>query len=151
SGDGRFIAYESSASDLVDGQTGPRGQTNVFLYDRLSQTNTMVSHRFGALTTGANDPSTTGSTTGFAFGLNTGRSLPSSTNATDLVAGQGGPSSLNLFLYDALNQTTTLVSHNADPSQRIGANDATEDADLTPDGSAVVFESFATDVVPGQT
>jgi hypothetical protein len=150
SSDGRFIVYESAASDLVTGQTGPRGQYNVFLYDGMTGTNTLISHRFGSDTIAANDSSTTSYTTGFGFGLNGTRYFLFSSNATDLVEGQSGSNDLNLFLYDTATDTTTLVSHNTG-SLLVGANDATEDADLTPDGNFVVFQSFATDVVPGQT
>jgi hypothetical protein len=150
SADGRFIVYESTAGDLVTGQAGPLGQGNVFLYDTTTGINTLISHRFDSTVTAGNEYSTTQDTTGFGFGPNATEFFLFSSNATDLLAGQHGPSDLNLFLYDTATGKTTLVSHNVnDPLQ--GANDATEDADLTPDGSSVVFESFGTDVVSGQT
>jgi Tol biopolymer transport system component len=153
SSDGSFVVYESSAGNLVAGQAGARGQENVFLFDAVHGTNTLVSHQFQSLTTAANAPSLTFYTTGFGFGPSTGQFLLFSSSATDLIPGQGGPGVLNLFLYDnrpgPAHGTLTLVSHTfGDP--QTGADDATEQADLTPDGSAVVFESFATDVVSGQ-
>jgi Tol biopolymer transport system component len=155
SGDGRFIAYESDAPNLAAGQTGPRGYFNVFLYDQLTGVNTLVSHRFGDPTTAGDETSETFYTTGFGLGANTGRFLLFTSNADDLVANQQGPDVINLFLYDTTLGTTTLVSRsNTDPNPlqpSIGGNGDAEFADLTPDGSSVVFQSFATDAVPQQT
>src|SRR5690348_10001239 len=43
SADGRFVAFTSSAPNLVPGQTG-LAESNVFLLDRASGTVTLVSH-----------------------------------------------------------------------------------------------------------
>jgi hypothetical protein len=151
SSDGNYIVYDSTASNLVTGQTGARGVANVFLYNRTTDTTTLVSHRFGPGfgATSASGNSTTGFTTGFGFRLDAKRFLLFTSVAPDIVPGQQGPNHLNLFLYDAVNQTTTLVSHNA-TSTLTAADDDTTFADLTPDGGKVVFESFADDVVPEQ-
>jgi hypothetical protein len=46
SGDGRFVAYRSSASNIVPGDNN--GQADIFLFDRLTGSNTLVSaNRFG--------------------------------------------------------------------------------------------------------
>jgi hypothetical protein len=154
SSDGRYVVYESTADNLVSGQTGPHGQGNIFLYNTATGSNTLISHRSGSPTTAANAGSQTFYTTGFGFGPYADRFFLFSSNATDLVTDQKGQGSFNLFLYDTDMKTTTLVSHNAS-SALTGANDATEFADLAPapDGSSVsvVFQSFATDVVAGQT
>jgi hypothetical protein len=149
SSDGRFVVYESTADNLVAGETGARGLKNVFLYDRLSGDNTLVSHRLGSPTTAAGGNSTTAYTTGFGFSPNATQFLLFTSDAPDLVANEGGPSSLNLFLYDTGGGTTTLVSHSA-ASPQTGADDNTAFADLTPDGQSVVFQSSADDVVPNQ-
>src|SRR5437899_5155589 len=45
SADGRFVVYSSTATNIVPGQQqDPNSNGNVFLYDRLSQTTTLVSH-----------------------------------------------------------------------------------------------------------
>jgi hypothetical protein len=150
SGDGRFIAYTSLATNLVPGQSGPPGQTNVFLYDRTTGTNTLVSHRFDSATTTGNYGSYTSNTTGFGFNINPGRFLLYDSVATDLVAGHNGPTVHNLFLYDTTAGTTTLVSHSA-ASPLTAANMDVGYADLTPDGSAIVYESYASDVVDHET
>jgi Tol biopolymer transport system component len=154
SSDGHFIVYESTADDLVAGQAGPHGQDNVFLYDATTGRNTLVSHEAGSPSTAANGSSTTQDTTGFGSGGSSaqpsGQFLLFSSYATDLVSGQAGPGALNLFLYDTGTGAITLVSHDA-VSPVTGANAATRAADLTPDGSAVVYQSYASDLVPGQT
>jgi hypothetical protein len=150
SADGRYVVYESTAGDLVPGQTGPRGQANVYLYDTTTGTTTLISHRFGSPTIAGNNDSTTSYTPGFGFGPDATRYFLFSSDATDLVASASGPSVQNLFLYDTVTGSTTLVSHDAN-SLLTGCNNDTEDADLTPDGGLIVFQSFATDVVAGQT
>src|SRR5262249_29248528 len=132
------------------GQNGPQGQSNVFLYDRSTGSTTLVSHRFDSATSSGNAPASTYSTTGFGFGPNTGRFLVFNSTATDLVSGQNGPLETNVFLYDTTTGTNTLVSHNF-ASSLTGANGYCISADLTPDGSSIVFESLATDVVSGET
>jgi hypothetical protein len=50
SADGRFVAYRSAAGDIVPGDTN--GVPDVFLYDRLNSTTTLLSaSRFGAAAT----------------------------------------------------------------------------------------------------
>jgi hypothetical protein len=150
SSDGRFVSYSSTATNLVTGQNGPQGQSNVFLYDRSTGNTTLVSHRFDSPTTSGNESAITYSTTGFGFGPNTGRFLLFDSAATDLIAGQNGPLETNVFLYDTTTGANTLVSHDY-ASSLTGANGYAISADLTPDGSSIVFESLATDVVSGGT
>src|SRR5204863_180519 len=58
SGDGNFVAYVSTAANLVPGQNGPAGVKNVFQYDRLHGTQALVSPAFGSATTTAGGAST---------------------------------------------------------------------------------------------
>jgi Tol biopolymer transport system component len=53
SADGRFVVFSSTATDLDHGQVDSNAATDVFLFDRLTQTTTLVSHIPGA-------PGTTG-------------------------------------------------------------------------------------------
>ncbi|HKI05882.1 MAG TPA: hypothetical protein VKK31_28130 [Thermoanaerobaculia bacterium] len=48
SADGRFLVYESLATDLVAGAEDTNGDPDVFLYDRLTGTSSLVSHAGGA-------------------------------------------------------------------------------------------------------
>src|SRR5262249_53184771 len=51
--DGQYIAYISNARDLVGPNAGNNGKTNVFLYDRAADTNTLISHAATSPTTAA--------------------------------------------------------------------------------------------------
>ena len=51
---GRYVVYSSVATDLVPGQTSTVIAQNVYLYDRTSGTNRLVSHASGSATTGGN-------------------------------------------------------------------------------------------------
>src|SRR5262249_9155182 len=90
SGDGRFVVYESTASNLVAGQTGPRQVLNVFLYDRQSDTTTLVSHQARSPEATGNGDSETENLTGFGFSAAGGDFLIFKSRATDLVQGQSG-------------------------------------------------------------
>jgi Tol biopolymer transport system component len=83
SADGRFVAFRSSASDLVDeNDTNRLGGNDVFVRDLQTGTTTLVSvNRAG--TDSGNDPS--GNSGGFAMSTD-GRFVAFTSNATDLVA-----------------------------------------------------------------
>jgi len=153
SGDDRFVAYLSEATDLVPGQQGPqtgiRGPGNVFLYDISTGTNILVSHAVGEPTTSGNDTSSTEGTTGFGLNDNSGRYLLFMSYATNLVSGQDNSGRSNLFLYDTQEQTITLISH-APGSTTTGGNDDTYVADISQDGSIIVFASLATNLVANE-
>ena len=59
------------------------------------------------------------------------------------------PANLNVFLRDRTNQTTTLVSENLSGSA--GGNGDSLPVDLSEDGRYALFESDASDLVPGDT
>ena len=59
------------------------------------------------------------------------------------------PANLNVFLRDRTNQTTTLVSVNLSGSA--GGNGDSLPVDLSADGRYALFESNASDLVPGDT
>jgi hypothetical protein len=71
--DGRFVACDSTATNLVAGQTGPASQLNVFLFDRTTGTNKLVSHRFDSFTATGNNAADTTFATGFGFSVNSGQ------------------------------------------------------------------------------
>ena len=47
SSDGRFVAFVNGATNLVAGQTDTTGTADVFLYDRVAGTTTLVSRNSG--------------------------------------------------------------------------------------------------------
>src|SRR5260370_3223903 len=106
SSDGRFVAFESAASDLVPGQNDYNQNHDVFLYDRVAGTRTLVSHASSSLTTAANSNSFGGLISA------DGNFVVFASNGTDLVPNQIGSNTINnVFLYDRATGKNTLVSH----------------------------------------
>lgn len=142
SADGRWVAFESSAPDLVPGQSGA-GRYNAFLFDRDSGQMTLVSHVPGSATTGGNDDSA-------APSLNAdGSRITFGSRASDL--GFTDTNGLvDVFLADRATGEVTLVSHVAGEPTTTAAGDSV-DARLSADGAFVVFQSWAGDLVAGQT
>jgi len=81
SADGAFVAFSSTASDLVAGQSDPNGGDDVFLLSRATGTVTLVSHAAGASTTPGN------SVSGFPSVSAEGAYVRFQSLATDLVPG----------------------------------------------------------------
>lgn len=145
SADGRFIAFESAANDLVAGMADADGAApDVFLFDRVGGTAVLVSHAPGfPLTTadqGAGGPRLSADGSAVAY-----RSL-----STNLVPGQVDQNgAADVFAYDRPSGTNTLVSRNAFFNLRTGNADSTS-PEISADGSRIVFTSRATDLVQGQ-
>lgn len=137
SADGRFVAFESDASDLVAGDTNL--ETDVFLHDTHTGTTTRVSVSDGGAeaTSWSVQPAISADGTHVAF-----RSL-----APDLVPGDTSYAP-DVFVRDVVNATTSLVS--ADTS---GGEADSESArpSLSTDGDHIAFFSYASDLVPGDT
>ncbi|MBX7219809.1 MAG: hypothetical protein K1Y36_07675 [Blastocatellia bacterium] len=158
SGDGRYVAFLSTATDLVPGITYPYPYTthpnnqNVYLYDRLNGTNLLVSRSAASATTAGNGGCPTSD---YRLKVSAdGRYVVFASYATDLVAGQmvgGAPFSYpNLFLFDRVTGVTALVSHTAASLTTTGNGLVRNPFEMTPDGQWIVFASTSTDHVPGQ-
>jgi Tol biopolymer transport system component len=146
SADGRWVAYLSPATDLVAGQTDSPGTTDVFLFDRTTGTNVLVSHAQGTATAAGNGSS--GLPQGLAIS-DDGADVAYQSQATNLIAGENG-TSIGLFLYDRGADTNTLVSHTSGSATTL-ANAGAGRATLSGDGRYVAYTSPATDLVAGQT
>src|SRR5207237_967126 len=114
--DGRFVTYQSTARNLVAGQTGPTGFLNVFLYDTTQNQSTLVSGSRGSTTTGgAGDSSGAGlrpAGSSVVYVSADGRCVVFTSNATNVVAGQVDNNfDQDVFLLDRTAGTVTLVSH----------------------------------------
>jgi Tol biopolymer transport system component len=135
SGDGRWIAFSSSATNLVPGSTGGLG--NVYLYDRTSGALQRVSNALGG-GGGGNDNSSEprlssdGSVVVFTSG------------AANLVPGDGGK--VDVFMYRIATGALTRVSARADGADPGG--DA-RGAAASAGGAFVTFTSTANDLVSG--
>ncbi|HSF42832.1 MAG TPA: hypothetical protein VLT87_23705 [Thermoanaerobaculia bacterium] len=140
--DGRIVAFTSNATDLVAGVTDTNQDYEAFLFDRVTGTTALASR------TTAPTPTAGG---GLSLALSgDGRFLVFASPATDLVPAQIDlPSTYDLFLFDRIAGTTTLVTHTAgNPSAAVAAG--TGEADISADGRFIAFSHLAGNLVPGQ-
>ncbi len=133
SANGRYVVFQSEASDLVPGDTN--GVTDIFLRDTYTGITRLISVAAdGDFPNGAStDPVMTPDGTSVAF----------ISAASNLVAGDnnGIP---DVFVRDLITQTTWLISVGA-----AGTSAAMATPVLTPDGRYVAFFSSATNLVSG--
>jgi Tol biopolymer transport system component len=133
--DGRFVAFASSATNLVKGD---RNQTvDIFLRDRQAGTTERVS--LAGRKTEANAESS-----GPALSPD-GRLVAFTSFADNLVPGDTNFAN-DVFVRDRQTATTERVSVNSNEEQ---ANDSSGGAAITPDGRLVAFGSAATNLIPG--
>lgn len=134
SGDGRFVAYKSTASNIVTGDSN--SAYDVFLFDRVGSGNTLVSHAANS-TASANGVSSNPRISG------DGNFVAFASNSTNVVTGQVDLNGVDdVFLFDRTTGTTALVS-GAAGSASATANQTSVVADINLDGQGVVFLSSA--------
>ena len=145
SADGRWVAYLSTSTNLVTGQSEGNSAADVFLWDRFSNTSVLVSHTPASATS-----------TGNAFCArphinDDGSFVGYGSHATNLVTGQTDTASTyDVFLFDRATGANTLVSHAATSATTTG-NGHSNGTVLSGDGAWVAFSGFATNLIPGQT
>jgi Tol biopolymer transport system component len=145
SADGRYVVYQSTATDLVPGQADANGKSDVFLFDRISGATSVISHTAGAGSQTSNGVSQNPSMS------EDGRFVTFASGGSDLVAGLTvTPASNNVFLWDRATGALQLVTHAAGSSTTGGDNDS-RFPQVSRDGSMIAFFSFAGNLVAGQT
>ena len=137
SGDARFVAFESSATDLVPGDTN--GVVDLFVRDVVDGTTERANVSDGG-------GQSAGAATDAAISAD-GRFVVFESLAADLVAGDTN-GVVDIFVRDRTNATTERVSLTAAGGQSVGA---ATDAAISADGRFVVFGSGAADLVAGDT
>src|SRR5262245_44045876 len=138
SGDGRFVAFDSFASNLdpADGDT----IGDVFLRDAQTNTTTLVSRASGANGAKANALSTEPAISA------DGRFVAFQTRASNLDPADGDTTA-DVYVRDLQTNTTTLVSR-ASGTDGAKANDISAHPAISADGRFVAFETFATNLDP---
>jgi hypothetical protein len=125
---------------------------NVYTYNLQSQVTTLVSAAAGT-TSPANNYSGGNYGAGLVLSSATGQYIAFASYATNLVANQSG-SGQNLFLYNAANNSVSLIS-GVDGSATAGAGGVvTQDSNSMPsvsDNGSVAYVSTATNEVANQT
>ena len=137
SADGRFVAFDSYAEDLVDGDANAR--QDVFLRDRRTGTTDLVSLATDG-TQGDNfssDPSVS----------DDGRYVAFESYADNLVP-DDTPFTGDVFLRDRETGTTTRLSQAPDGTAGDGLSTG---ASVSADGTHVAFASWSTNLVEGDT
>jgi Tol biopolymer transport system component len=137
SADGRWVAFESSASTLVTGDTNDTW--DVFMHHRETRTTTRVSVGPGGVQ--GDDRS------GWAAISADGRRVAFYSSASNLVAGDTN-GMWDVFVHDRETGTTTRVS--VGPAGAEG-NDHSNRPAISADGRSVAFWSSAGNLVTGDT
>ena len=132
SDDGRYVAFDSDAGNLVSDDTN--GVRDVFVRDRVAGTTTRVSvHSDGTEGTGVSQGSVISGN---------GRYVTFWSEATNLVAGDAN-GARDVFVHDLQTGTTERVSRRSDSDE---ANDDSMMPSISADGRYVVFTSDATNM-----
>jgi Tol biopolymer transport system component len=132
SGDGRYVAFFSTAANLVAGDTND--STDVFVHDRQTGATTRVSVSTGGAeaNAGGTQPAISGD----------GRYVAFMSAATNLVAGDTNQRD-DIFVHDRATGETTLVSVATGGAQ---ANGHSLDPSISDDGRYVAFTSNASNL-----
>jgi len=133
--DGSKIVFSSSATDLLT--TPTNGYGDIFLYDVATGVTTLITIGSG---NGGNS---------WSFGARItpdGSKIVFASAATDLTATPTNGES-NIMLYDVATGITELVTTGSGN----GGDGGSSDAQITPDGSKIVFASAATDLLATPT
>ena len=137
SADGRYVAFESHATNLVALDTN--GERDIFVRDRLAGTTERVS----VATSGVE-----GDLGSAAAAISAdGRHVSYESDATNLVAGDTN-SRTDVFVRDVQAGTTVRVSTSAQGMQGTQGND---EPAISGDGRYVAFDCWASDLYPGDT
>lgn len=136
SGNGQFVAFRSKASDLVAGDTN--GRWDIFVRDRIADTTKRVSVSSSGLEADNNstDPDLS----------DDGRFVVFVSLASNLV-GADTNRRADIFVHDRVSGNTAIVSRPIASE----SNGTSHHSAISGDGAWIVFESDATNLVPGDT
>jgi len=136
SADGRYVAFNSSASNLVTGDNN--GFTDVFLHDRNTGTTTRVSVSSAGLEGNSlsDEPSVSAN----------GRYVAFASLSSNLVSGDTNGAE-DIFIHDSDTGTTTRVSVD---SAGVEGDNGSRLPSISADGRYVAFDSAAKNLVAGE-
>jgi len=137
SADGRYVAFYSSSSDLVTGDTN--GDSDIFVHDRLTVATERVS--IASEGTQSNGDSSWPSLSA------DGRYVIFSSAATNLISGDTN-SQADVYMHDRETGETSRVSRTASGTQIQGNNDG---GFISADARYIAFVSTGATVVPDDT
>jgi archaellum component FlaF (FlaF/FlaG flagellin family) len=136
SGDGRYIVFDSVATNLVPGDTN--GQSDVYVHDRDTGLTGLVS--------AASDGTQGNHYSSWADISDDGRFVSFRSLANNLVPGDSYTP--DIYVRDLVANTTIRVSVASDGT---AANDTSEVGSISADGRYVSFQSLASNLIPNDT
>ena len=151
---GRFIVFESGASNLVPNDTqmcntwlGSINCPDIFVFDRVTETMSLVSKSSLGQQGNAYSYSPNISADGryVVFASDAGNLVP---NDTNYCARSGIPNCPDIFVHDMQTGETKRVSIASDGSQ---SNDQSFNPSISGDGRFISYISFASNLVTGDT
>lgn len=133
--DGRFVSFESSAANLITGDTN--GEDDIFVHDRQTGATTRISidSAGSQATSGGHEPSISGD----------GRCVAFVSDSADLVPGDTNSAS-DIFVHDRVSGTTHRVSVDSAGIEGIAGSSSPA---IAGDCRHVAFASRATNLAPG--
>ena len=138
SADGRYVAFFSAASNLVSGDTN--NVSDIFVHDRNTGATTRVSV--------ASDGTQANSGSALSTSISAdGRYVVFASDANNLVSGDTN-GQWDIFVHDRVTSVTTRVSVDSNGTQ---SNAAPGFFSVSADGRYVAFDSFASNLVSGDT
>ncbi len=135
--DGRYVAFSSSANNLVPGDTN--GCEDIFVHDRVTGTTERISVASGG-------GQASGTRYGFAISAD-GRLVAFDSDANNVTPGDTN-GARDVFVHDRLTGVTERVSVASDGGQTNGASGV---GGISADGRYVAFGSTASNLVAGDT
>ncbi|ARE38882.1 MSHA pilin protein MshA [Rhodovulum sp. P5] len=140
SDDGRYVAFLSSATNLVAGDTNATGE--IYVHDRQTGETELVTAAFddGVSDGDHRNPAISGN----------GRFVVYNSNASNLVTGDTNEED-DIFVYDRLTGETERVSVASDGAEANNGSAFHRFAGISADGRFVVFDSWATNLVEEDT
>src|SRR6266704_706794 len=138
SGDGRFVTFSSGAANLVAGDTN--GRSDIFVHDRMTGETTRVS-------VAADGAQGDNNSIGTAAISGDGRFVAFASSASNLVQ-RDTNGTTDVFVHDRVTGRTVRASVDSAGAE---SNDVSFRPDLNGDGRFVVFDSAASNLVPGDT
>jgi Tol biopolymer transport system component len=153
SADGRYVAFQSTAPNLVAGQAGTPYANNVFLLDRSTGATTLVSHVPGSATTAP-----TAASAGAPFTVDSSKPIMSRDGrfivytAADQITGGNSTTVIppQVVLYDRTTGLNTLISHTSDSLTTPLPGEGASTLALSGNGRYLVFQGPPTGVVPNE-
>jgi len=138
SADGRFVAFESLANNLVGGDSN--GASDIFVRDRITGTTERVS---------VDSSAAQGIGASYEASISAdGRCVAFRSSASNLVPGDTGAAVWGVFVHDRLTGATEFVDVDSSGAQADGNS---YEPSISADGYFVAFFSYATNLVPGDT